>query len=276
MDSGFSPILHERLQAFAPLREDAGVLVQAGLPPGEFEQQYLHIRRQEGRLYSDAQVRRLPQPGGALGASHEWRVRALSSRLLVEHLRLRSGQGPILELGCGNGWLSHLLMDALQCEVCGVDVNRTELAQAARVFGHDPRLSFVAADIQTLALPPALFATIVLPACIQYFADAAALVARLLPLLHAAGELHIVDSPLYASAQQARDSAARTLRYFDGLGYPALAAHYHQHTYASFDRFVVQMRFDPRRPRARLRRWLRRPQPHFPWLCIRRQDNLDA
>ncbi|UOS97866.1 methyltransferase domain-containing protein [Xanthomonas arboricola] len=275
MRAGF-PTLRDRLQQLPELHCVEGVLVQRSLADDPFEQQYLQVRRKEGRLYTDAQVRSLPHPGGKLGTSLEWQVRALSSALLVQHLRAQAGEGAIAELGCGNGWLSQLLAQSLQRDVCGIDVNRTELTQAARVFGHDQRLSFIAADIQTLALPRDLFDVIVVPACIQYFADPASLVVRLLAQLRNGGELHILDSPLYADAQAANASAARSMRYFTELGVPALAAHYHQHTYASFDRFVVQRLFDPRRPGARLRRMLRMKQPHFPWLCLRRQDNLDA
>ncbi|KQQ74661.1 methyltransferase [Xanthomonas sp. Leaf131] len=275
MTVGF-PALRDRLQQLSELENIDGVFVQHALADDPFEQQYLEIRRKEGRLYTDAQVRSLPRPSGKLGASLEWQVRALSSALLVQHLHARAGEGAILELGCGNGWLSQLLAQSLQRDVCGIDVNRTELTQAARVFGHDQRLSFIAADIQTLALPREAFDVIVLPACIQYFADPAALVIRLLAQLRDGGELHILDSPLYPDRQRASESAARSLRYFTELGVPALAAHYHQHTYATFDRFAVQLLFDPRRPSARLRRMFKLKQLHFPWLCLRKQDNIEA
>lgn len=267
------PVLRERLAQLPELDSVDGVFVQRTLAQDPFEDRYLEVRRQEGRLYTDAQVRSLPRPSGNLGTSLEWQVRALSSRLLVRHLQAREGEGAILELGCGNGWLSQLLAQSLQRDVCGVDVNRTELTQAARVFGHDQRLSFVAADIHTFALPHDVFDVIVVPACIQYFPHPAALVRHLLAQLRDGGELHILDSPLYPDRQRADQSAARSLRYFTGLGVPALAEQYHQHTYAAFDPFVVQWLFDPRQLRARMRRMLRLRQPHFPWLCLRRQDN---
>ncbi|ALS95300.1 class I SAM-dependent methyltransferase [Xanthomonas oryzae] len=275
MRAGF-PMLRERLQQLPELERVDGVFVQRGLADDPFEQQYLQIRRKEGRLYTDAQVRRLPRPGGKLGATLEWRARARSSRLLMQHLQTRGGEGAILELGCGNGWLSRLLAQSLQRDVCGIDINRTELVQAARVFGHEPRLSFVAADIQTLALPRDVFDVILLPACVQYFADPAALIVRLLAQLREDGELHILDSPLYATPQRGQESAARSLRYFTELGVPQLAAHYHQHTYATFDRFAVQWLFEPRRWSARVRKTLRLPQPHFPWLRLRKRDNVRA
>lgn len=267
------PVLRERLAQLPELDSVDGVFVQRTLPEDPFEDRYLEVRRQEGRLYTDAQVRSLPRPSGKLGTSLEWQVRALSSRLLLRHLQARGGEGAILELGCGNGWLSQLLAQSLQRDVCGVDVNRTELTQAARVFGHDQRLSFVAADIQTFALPHDVFDVIVVPACIQYFPHPAALVRHLLAQLRDGGELHILDSPLYPDRQRADQSAARSLRYFTGLGVPALAEQYHQHTYAAFDPLVVQWLFDPRQLRARIRRMLKLRQPHFPWLCLRRQDN---
>ncbi|WP_039446379.1 class I SAM-dependent methyltransferase [Xanthomonas vasicola] len=273
MRAGF-PMLRERLQQLPELDSVDGVFVQRGLADDPFEQQYLEIRRKEGRLYTDAQVRSLPRPSGKLGATLEWRARALSSSLLMQHLQTRANEGAILELGCGNGWLSRLLAQSLQRDVCGIDVNRTELTQAARVFGHEERLSFVAADIQTVSLPRDVFDVIVLPACVQYFADPAALIVRLLAHLREEGELHILDSPLYATPQRGQESAARSLRYFTELGVSELAAHYHQHTYATFDRFAVQWLFDPRRLSARARQVLRLPQPHFPWLCLRKRDNV--
>lgn len=251
-----------------------GVLVHDALPDDPFEQRYLDVRRREGRLYSDVQVRTLPQPPGALGASHEWRVRAESCRRLLRHLRARGGDGPLLELGCGNGWLSHRLASGLQREVCGIDVNRTELAQAARVFADTPRLSFVAGDILRLPLPAQRFDVVVVPACLQYFADPRALIARLLHLLQHNGELHILDSPFYADAEQARASAARSLRYFSDLGCAELAQQYHQHTDAVLEGLVLRRLFDPRRLSVRCLRALRWRQPHFPWLCIRKRDNL--
>lgn len=266
--------LRAQLRQLPGLILHAGVLVHDALPDDPFEQRYLELRRREGRLYSDTQVRTLPQPPGALGASHEWRVRAESCRRLLRHLRARGGDGPLLELGCGNGWLAYRLASGLQREVCGVDVNRTELAQAARVFAAEPRLSFVAGDIFRLPLPAQRFDVVVVPACIQYFADPRALIARLLQLLRHDGELHILDSPFYADAAQAQASAARSLQYFSGLGHADLAQHYHQHTDAALDGIVLRRLFDPRRLSVRCLRALRWRQPHFPWLCVRKRDNL--
>jgi len=265
--------LREQLRQLPGLMPVDGVLVQQTLAADPFEQQYLAVRQQEGRVYSDAQVRALPHPGGELASSHEWRVRAESCRRLLRYLRARGGSGPLLELGCGNGWLSRRLAEGLRREVCGVDVNRTELAQAARVFAANPLLSFVAGDIRTLPLPAQRFDAIVLPACLQYFADPRALIARLLGLLQDDGELHVIDSPFYADAAQAQASAARSLRYFSGLGCAELASQYHQHTDAALDGIALHRLFDPRSLRARLGRALRLAQPHFPWLRIRKRDN---
>lgn len=66
MRAGF-PMLRERLQQLPGLESVDGVFVQRGLADDPFEQHYLEIRRKEGRLYTDAQVRSLPRPGGKLG-----------------------------------------------------------------------------------------------------------------------------------------------------------------------------------------------------------------
>ncbi len=95
MRAGF-PMLRERLQQLPGLESVDGVFVQRGLADDPFEQHYLEIRRKEGRLYTDAQVRSLPRPGGKTGATLEWRVRALLSSLLVQHLGTHAGEGAIL------------------------------------------------------------------------------------------------------------------------------------------------------------------------------------
>ena len=67
---------------------------------------------------------------------------------------------------------------------------------------------------------------------------------------------------------------ATSLRYFSGLGCAELAQQYHQHTEAVLDGIVLRRLFDPRRLSVRCLRALRWRQPHFPWLCIRKRDNL--
>src|SRR6185369_492378 len=101
----------------------------------------------EQRVYSDDVVRNLPDFSEQSTLKKEWDIRKITVRKLIKYLEKKNEKLSILELGCGNGWLSHQLAASLNAEVFGVDVNETELLQGARIFKDDQNLSFLCADI---------------------------------------------------------------------------------------------------------------------------------
>ncbi len=72
-----------------------------------------------------------------------------TARRLVHYLGARKKTLEILEVGCGNGWLTHQLADIPGTRVTGLDINFTELQQAARVFSNDPNLRFIHGDMRS-------------------------------------------------------------------------------------------------------------------------------
>lgn len=56
--------------------------------------------------------------------------RVLRGRYLREIVKLTPPQGKILELGCGTGWLCHLLARLGASSVCGVDFSPAQIARA--------------------------------------------------------------------------------------------------------------------------------------------------
>ena len=161
---------------------------------------YLRLREKEGRLYSDDIVARLPlMPDGHRFAA-EWRARSASASRLTRYLSSRPRPLSILDLGCGNGWLSNLLSKAGH-SVLGMDQNRHELKQAARVFTTNSHLSFLEADIFSAPFIPGYFDVIVLASVLQYFQDAPGLVSMLSNYLKPQGEIHILDTPLYLDSE---------------------------------------------------------------------------
>lgn len=238
-------------------------------PPAEWTGAYLRARRLEGRLYPDDIVARLPHAPAADPLRREWLQRADSAARLVAYLSAPPRPLVALEVGCGNGWLANLVAGIPGSDVSGLDVNATELDQARRVFGDRPNLRFALADALAAPAPAVRPNVIVLASVIQYAPDLAALIRRLEEWLAPGGEIHVLDSPIYApdDVPAARE---RTRRYYAELGVPEMAAVYRHHDWRALDGFPMDILGSPETARARLeRRLLRRPRSPFPWLRIR-------
>lgn len=201
------------------------------------------MRQQEGRLYTDEELLNLP----TLSSSHphykEWMVRKRSALKLTRHLSTKKAPH-ILEIGCGNGWLSHHLATIACSTVIGLDVNFSEVQQAARVFQHVPNLHFMYGDIRNQLFGERKFDVIVFAASIQYFESIESVVDTTLRLLKDDGEIHIVDSPFYAessipAAQQ------RTQVYYEQAGAPLMTQYYFHHSLCSLKGYNVDVLFDP-------------------------------
>ena len=207
---------------------------------------YLRVREKEGRLYSDEFVKRLP----AVPANHplrsEWNARAASSDRLVGYLGRFRKRITILELGCGNGWLSHRIACATNAAVVGLDRDSPELQQARRVFSFPRNLGWLSADIHISPFAGCVFDVIVIASAIQYFADLRSLLGTLIPLLMPHGEIHILDSPLYSEGELP-DARERSKRYYEKLGFPGMAARYHHHTLTALDAYNLDWLYTPQR-----------------------------
>jgi SAM-dependent methyltransferase len=230
---------------------------------------YLRAREREGRLYSDEFVESLPSAPADHPLSAEWRLRADSSARLIRHLRgVRARR--VVELGSGNGWLSAAIAAELgpTAQVVGLEANPVELEQARRVFADRPNLAFVEGDLERdAALPLDLPDAVVLASAIQYVEELSALVARLRSQLASAGELHILDSPLYAPGEvpAARE---RTREHYEQIGVPEMAANYHHHTWDEVAAFRPTLAYRPAALAQRAAARLGRARSPFPWLII--------
>ena len=231
---------------------------------------YLEVRDKEGRLYSDEALAHLPwvEPGHPLRG--EWGIRAESLGRLSRYLR-RLGKGlTLLDVGCGNGWMSHGLAHIPGCEVFALDLNRPELEQGARVFNQDESLTFLYGDLFEDILPPASFQIVTLAGSVQYFPDLNALLTRLLWFLEPGGEIHIVDSPFY-TPKTIEGARQRTREHFAELGHPQMAGHYHHPLAHHLEPFHPRYLHDPRKLRKRLYRKFMNPRiSPFPWIRVRK------
>jgi len=239
--------------------------------PGPFEEIYLLLREKENRLYSENLIKNLPEIPKDHPLQSEWLVRKTSLDLLVGYLVGQNAAKRILEVGCGNGWLSNRLAQKLPAEICGVDVNEFELKQAAAVFAGQ-NLSFVYASAWNLVFPPAAFDVIILASSVQYFPDLTNLLEKLLEFNTLDGEIHILDSPFYRSVQQSEAAQRRSRDHFNALGFPQMADHYFHHTFNSLINFNFSLLYNPTSLSAYFqRKIMHAPLSPFPWIRIKRK-----
>jgi SAM-dependent methyltransferase len=229
---------------------------------------YLAVREREGRLYSDEVVRELPDVPAGHPHRVEWMARRASARRLIFYFQRQRRPLRILDLGCGNGWLSAALAGIPGVSVYGVDTNGVELRQAGRVFGGPQPAMFLGADIFHPPFSSGVFDSVVIASAVQYFADLRGLIAAIQPLLGPRGEMHIIDSPFYGEDEVAA-ARARSAGYYAELGLPAMAARYHHHTWAELQGFDVSLLHDPSAAMARLKRRFGVADSPFPWLRVR-------
>lgn len=229
-----------------------------------FEKKYIVIRSLENRLCTDEELAKLPETPPEHPHHREWEIRKRSASRLIRYLGSRKKALDILEVGCGNGWLTHQLAEIPGTKITGVDINFTELQQAARVFSNDPNLRFIHGDIRSGILAERQFCCIVFAASIQYFPSLKKIIHYCLAYLKPGGEIHIVDSPLYRPEQIDR-AKRNTLAYFASFGYPEMAEYYFHHNVLELRSFHHDSLYNPHSVRSRL---LRAGSP-FPWIRIK-------
>jgi protein-L-isoaspartate O-methyltransferase len=234
-------------------------------PDKIFEEYYIVARMRENRIYTDEQTALLPEI--AIGHPHhkEWLIRKRSCQKLIRYLQSEKKMQHILEVGCGNGWLSFQLSKIPESRVIGLDINLTELKQAERVFNKSSKLKFVYGGFLSGILKEFAFDVIVFAASLQYFQSLPGLLNFSLQQLNQGGEIHIIDSPFYLSADipAARE---RSIVYYTRLGLPELAGYYFHHSLSTFQPFNHKLLFDPYSLKNRL---FGHHQP-FPWIRIKK------
>ena len=226
---------------------------------------YVRVRRQEGRLYPDDVLAKLPLAPVTHPLRSEWLARTASANRLITYL-MRAGRIRILELGCGNGWLANRMAACIDGVVVGLDRESCELHQARRVFGKRRNLGWVSADVFSSPFSESVFEFIVIASAIQYFEDLPRLIVALTPLLTEKGEIHILDSPIYL-ADDLPGARQRSVYYYERLGFPEMTALYHHHTANSLDAFNPEWLYVPRGGVDEAKDKV--PDSPFPWICLR-------
>lgn len=196
------------------------------------EDAYISVRKSEGRLYTDEEILQLPDLPSKHPNSKEWQVRKNSLKLILKYLQEETSARTILDIGCGNGWMSNQLQKA-GFAVTGLDINETELKQATILF---PEIRFVYADVfekNNLGC----FDVVLLSASFQYFPDAIKLINHLKQnYLEKNGIILIADTNFYRK-NELHAARKRSENYYKNMNTPQMAKYYFHHAIETFHPF---------------------------------------
>lgn len=249
--------------------ERQGLFFQRDFSPPPVVDHYLALRTHEGRRMPDDIVAQLPAMPTGHPHAEEWSVRRRSAEALMRALAKKKVRS-IMEIGCGNGWLTNYLCQGLAADCCGVDINESELEQAVRIYSRDSNPSFICGDIFSAAFDDSKADVIVLASVIQYFPDLGALLDKLINRLNPGGEIHVIDSPVYPE-QDVDLAKQRSQEYFGLAGHASMEAYYHHHTWRSFQRRGYAVLHDPASFVGKIKRMFAHASP-FPWVMVPGRD----
>lgn len=230
---------------------------------GAFEKLYIQMRIKEQRFCTDDELVKLPDVGRAHMYHAEWTIRKRSAKNLLVYLQKKNKPLNILEVGCGNGWLSSMLADISQSAVTGIDINSYDLEQAKRVFHKKKNLVFLNKDLRSEHFDGQQFDIIVFAASIQYFFSTEKIIERALRLLSRGGEIHIIDSFFY-TPEEIPGAKLRSEKYFRKMGFPELKEFYFHHSTDSLQPFKHRYMAN----RFSLADIFSAGRRKFPWICI--------
>jgi release factor glutamine methyltransferase len=228
-----------------------------------FADLYIALRNKEGRIYTDEELKQLPEIKSAHPLASEWAARKASARELFLYLRFLKKPMDILEVGCGNGWLTHKLSTIPRCRATGIDINEPELEQAKRVFGETEMLKFYKADIRKGVLKEQCFDVIVFAASFQYFVDVEEIIDSAAAHLCTGGSIHIIDTFFYRKSQL-QLARMRSRKHFEKLGFPEMWGYYFHHSFKELEKYNYKLFFDPNTVYNRIDKKDRM----FPWIVI--------
>lgn len=264
----------ERLTSYlAHLDQAEGVFLAHG-PEITRGGNYIRLRRKEGWLYDDDNVKCLPQPNDP-DPEHRriWQLRGQSAEKVFRYCETFENPFHLAEIGCGNGWfLNRLAQSRKLLTATGIDINLHELKQAARVFPSE-KMRFVFADIFSDPLPHEAFDIIIFNGSIQYFPDLRKVLGTSRSFLKPGGQILVADSPFYESGTDREAARRRTADYFKKMDAPEMTGSYHHHLYADAESCGGEILYRPGKKNLLNLLKLKKQHP-FPLIRFRKGETV--
>jgi ubiquinone/menaquinone biosynthesis C-methylase UbiE len=169
----------------------------------------------------------------------------------------------ILEVGCGNGWLCAQLSKIPGSNVAGIDINKTELDQARRVFGNVENIEFFNCEILDQNIRYEKFDAIIFAASIQYFPSLDEILIPALQALVTSGEIHILDSFFYKSSEL-ETARKMSFEYYQSIQFPGMTKHYFHRCFEELKPYNHKIFYNPG---SMINHFMKNKNP-FPWICV--------
>lgn len=185
---------------------------QAAMEP--FLRQYRTVRERDGYRVSQPAYYRL-LPSVPLGDPHatEWQLRRESFQYLHCQILAAGSQLCVLDVGAGNGWLSHRLA-SLGHRLVAVDTLDDDQDGLGACRHYETPFPCVHADFDAPPFAPRQFDLVVFNGSLHYSPDVAATLARARRLLVPGGALVVMDSPMFRSESDGNQMVTEKLRRF--------------------------------------------------------------
>lgn len=227
-----------------------------------FEDQYILIRDKEQRIFSIDEIRRLPKVKEGHKHAAEWKIREKSIERFVRFLKKKK-VAAALDIGCGTGFFANMLSQHCT-KVSGVEVNLTELKQAAEAFKTNEKTEWYYTDILgRKVFNENTFDLITFCCSFQYFPDIKEILDTCFYYLKPGGSVHIIDTPFYSREEQLKAKKA-THSYYQNMGCDALAKHYFHHTWEDIEPYHPIIHYQ--KSKGVLSSLFSRHDSPFPWI----------
>lgn len=194
------------------------------LPPNlptqfsQFIQEYETIRLAEGRSSADATYyRNLPFTTPTDPMASDWAIRAqsyASLQKLIGQLWPNHQPHQIIDMGAGNGWLSHRLAQMGQ-NLLAIDLTTNAYDGLGTHTHYEVDYLPVQAQFNHLPLLPNQADMVIFNASFHYTINAQETVQQALRVLKPLGYLIIIDTPFYQKAQSGQQMLAERAQAFE-------------------------------------------------------------